>query len=240
MEAMRLEAFAAVWHGAAMFGFSPLDLIGFGCFVLVWAAYSLLVEHGGRETVTSRLAVFRMDWMTEMSRRNQRIVDSQLNGTLQQGSAFFASTSLVAIGGCATLLGSVDKAVQLVSMLPFDYQPTREAFEVKVLGLTIIFIYAFFKFGWAYRLFNYCAILIGSQPPPGDSETEAGKAHALRAGRMNIVAARHFNRGQRAFFFALAYLGWFVHPIALILASTGVALVVYRRQHASDALEALS
>lgn len=228
-----------VWHCAAMFGFSSLDLIAFGCFVAVWAIYSLLVEHGGRETLTSRLASFRMGWMMEMSRRNQRIVDSQLNGTLQQGSAFFASTSLVAIGGCATLLGSVDKVVQLVAVLPFDYQPTREAYEVKVLGLTIIFIYAFFKFGWAYRLFNYCAILIGSQPPAAEAETETAKAHALRAARMNIIAARHFNRGQRAFFFALAYLGWFVHPIALILASTSVAIVVYRRQHASDALEAL-
>jgi uncharacterized membrane protein len=29
----------------------------------------------------------------------------------------------------------------------------------------------------------------------------------------NVEAAgRHFNRGQRAFFFALGYLGWFVRP----------------------------
>ena len=26
------------------------------------------------------------------------------------------------------------------------------------------------------------------------------------------AAGRHFNRGQRAFFFALGYLGWFVSP----------------------------
>ncbi len=32
-------------------------------------------------------------------------------------------------------------------------------------GLALIFVYAFFKFAWAYRLFNYGAILIGAVPP---------------------------------------------------------------------------
>ena len=27
---------------------------------------------------------------------------------------------------------------------------------------------------------------------------------------MNVVAGRHFTRGLQAFFFALAYLGWFI------------------------------
>jgi phosphatidylserine decarboxylase len=39
---------------------------------------------------------------------------------------------------------------------------------------------------------------------------------------MATAAGRHFNRGQRAFFFALAYLGWFVSPWLLIAATTAV------------------
>ena len=38
---------------------------------------------------------------------------------------------------------------------------------------------------------------------------------------MNVVAAHHFNRGQRAFFFALAYLGWFVSGYVLIASTPG-------------------
>ena len=33
---------------------------------------------------------------------------------------------------------------------------------------------------------------------------------------MNAVAGKHFNRGQRAFFFSLAYLGWFVSAYLFI------------------------
>ena len=36
---------------------------------------------------------------------------------------------------------------------------------------------------------------------------------------MNVVAGHHFNLGQRAFFFALAYLGWFVSGYALIVST---------------------
>jgi len=41
---------------------------------------------------------------------------------------------------------------------------------------------------------------------------------------------RHFNRGQRAFFFALGYLGWFVSPWVLFVATALVVVVIWRRQ----------
>ena len=37
--------------------------------------------------------------------------------------------------------------------------------------------------------------------------------------RLCEVAGRHFNRGQRAFFFALGYLGWFISPWLLMVTS---------------------
>ena len=40
--------------------------------------------------------------------------------------------------------------------------PPRQLFEIKVLGLMALLAYAFFKFGWSYRLFNYCSILLGA------------------------------------------------------------------------------
>ena len=52
-------------------------------------------------------------------------------------------------------------------------------------------------------------------------------------------AGRHFNRGQRAIFFALGYLGWFMGPVALILTTAAVLVAMWRRQFASDELRAL-
>ena len=96
--------------------------------------------------------------------------------------------------------------------------------EIKTIGLAVIFVYAFFKFGWAYRLYNYVAILVGATPPAKDKDTPEAKAHAERVGRLCEVAGRHFNRGQRAFFFALGYLGWFISPYVFMV-STAACLV---------------
>src|SRR3569833_1083267 len=54
------------------------------------------------------------------------------------------------------------------------------------------------------------------------------RAHAERVGRLCEVAGRHFNRGQRAFFFARGYLGLFVSPWLLMATSIGVAVVLWR------------
>ena len=91
----------------------------------------------------------------------------------------------------------------MVAALPFGIKTTAVQWEDKTMGLAIIFAYAFFKFGWSYRLYNYVAIMVGATPPAKDKDTPEAKAHAERVGRLCEVAGRPFNRGQRAFFFAL-------------------------------------
>ncbi|TIX91799.1 MAG: DUF599 family protein, partial [Mesorhizobium sp.] len=93
-----------------------------------------------------------------------RIVDTAIMTGLQQGTAFFASSSLIALGGCFALLGASDQVLTVLSDLPLSATSSREAFQMKVFGLVLILAFAFFKFGWAYRLFNYCSILIGAVP----------------------------------------------------------------------------
>jgi uncharacterized membrane protein len=103
----------------------------------------------------------------------------------------------------------------------------------------VILVYAFFKFAWAYRLFNYVAILIGSVPVlRSDNQAEAAAA-ARRAASMHVVAGQQFNRGQRAFFFALAYLGWFAGPYVFLVSTAAVLYVMWHRQFASKARAAL-
>jgi uncharacterized membrane protein len=53
-------------------------------------------------------------------------------------------------------------------------------------------------------------------------------------------AGRHFNRGQRAFFFALGYLGWFVSPWVFAASTAAVLLVMWRRQFASNSRAAIA
>ena len=220
---------------------STLDIVALCWFLGTWVIYSvtLTLTERRRRGLNSEMNLYRDSWMLQMLGREMRMVDAQIVAALQNGTAFFASTSLIAVGGALTLLRTTDEILQVVGALPFGTQMTHVQWEAKTIGLAIIFVYAFFKFGWSYRLYNYVAILVGATPPAKDKDTPEAKAHALRVGRLCAVAGLHFNRGQRAFFFALGYLGWFISPWFLMASSVIVAIVLWRRQFASDSRRAV-
>ena len=224
-----------------MTGFTIVDYLGLAFFALAWMAYWAAVEltPAGRRGLNPLMNEYRHRWMEQLVVRENRIVDTTILASLQNGTAFFASTSLIAVGGVLALFQSTDTVVGLFAELPFGLATTRVAWEVKVMGLAVVFVYAFFKFAWSYRLFNYVAILVGSVPVLRDDNHDEAIAAARRAAAMSVVAGKHFNRGQRAFFFALAYLGWFVSAYVFIAATAAVLYVMWKRQFASDAREAL-
>ena len=163
----------------------------------------------------------------------------QIMASLQNGTAFFASTSLLAIGGALTLMRSTGDVITAVEALPFGIVTTPTQWAVKTIGLIVIFIYAFFKFAWAYRLFNYVAIMLGAMPFAGDRQTAEAERHVQRTTRLFQSAGQNFNRGQRAFFFALGYLGWFVSPWVFMASTAAVVFVMWWRQFGSDASHAM-
>jgi uncharacterized membrane protein len=82
--------------------------------------------------------------------------------------------------------------------------------------------------------------LVGATPQKISPDKEERRRTALRAARMNIAAGRHFTRGQRAFFFALAYFGWFAGPYAFMATTAAILVVMSARQFMSDAQEAVT
>jgi uncharacterized membrane protein len=221
-------------------GFTNLDYVALAFFLIAWLGYHAALEltPAGQKSLNKVMNQYRYRWMEQMVVRENRIVDTTIMASLMNGTAFFASTSLIAIGGVLALLQSTDAVLSLFADLPFGPPPTRLAWDVKVVGLAIIFVYAFFKFAWSYRLFNYMAIIVGAVPVLKEGSREEALAIARQAGAMNVVAGKHFNRGQRAFFFSLAYLGWFVSAYLFIGATAAVLLVMWRRQFLSDAHDA--
>lgn len=220
-----------------MIGFSNLDLMALAFFVVAWIGYHYAVERGphAAKSLNMRMNLRRARWVQEALNRDNRILDAQVMNGLQNGTAFFASTSIIAIGGTLALLQSAERVVAIFSDLPLNVAPTRTVWEVKVIGLAMIFGYAFFKFAWAYRLFNYCVILIGALPPPDSPDRQEAQRAVHETIEMNVAGGRHFNRGQRAFFLALAYMGWFLGPVTFLVFTAAVLVAMYRRQFASDA-----
>jgi uncharacterized membrane protein len=211
------------------------DLIAFAWFVVAWIGYSIVIENSakGRVGLNALMNNYRDAWMRHLVARDNRIVDAQVTAALQNGTAFFASTSLIAIGGALSLLRAPEAVLPVLSTFPLGSQTTREMWETKMIGLAVIFVYAFFKFAWSYRLYNYFAILIGGAPLAKDKDTPKAEAFVRRAASVCADAGLHFNRGQRAFFFALGYLGWFLGALPLAVTTAGVLIVMWRRQFAS-------
>jgi uncharacterized membrane protein len=218
-----------------------VDILAVAFFILEWTVYAVTLDHSayGRDSLSARMHVYREIWIRRLLDRESRMVDTQIMSSLQNGTAFFASTSLLAVGGALALLRSTNEALAVLGALPIDLRPSPALWEIKCVGLILIFVYAFFKFAWAYRLFNYVAILLGGMPPAGQRDTPEAEAHVIRTTKVFETAGRHFNRGQRAFFFALGYLGWFVSPWVLFATTAAVVIVIWRRQFASSAWRAI-
>lgn len=216
------------------------DILACAWFLGAWLVYSIVIERSGkgRRGLNSLMNGYRDQWMEQLLAREMRMVDAQVTAALQNGTAFFASTSLIAIGGTLTLLRSTEQILNMIAALPFSVPTSAEVWEIKIVGLACIFVYAFFKFAWSYRLFNYFAIMVGAAPPPAEKDSAQARTFAHRAARLCADAGRHFNRGQRAFFFALGYLGWFLGPLELALTTTGVVIVMWRRQFSSESRKA--
>jgi uncharacterized membrane protein len=224
-----------------MYPFTGLDLVALAWFLGIWITYAAVIEstrYGGNG-LNSLMDRYREVWIRRMLERDMRMVDMQIMAALQNGTAFFASTSLIAIGGALTLLRSPDEVLTVLATLPFSIETTRTQWEAKVIGLAVIFIYAFFKFAWAYRLYNYVAILFGATPFAADKDNPEAAAHVVRTARLFTSAGRHFNRGQRAFFFALAYLGWFISPSVFMVTTAAALIVMWARQFVSDSRRAV-
>lgn len=222
---------------------SAADLASIAFFLAVWVLHALATDGKlfSRVSLTTAMNAQREAWMRTMARRELRMIDTGIMLGLQQGTAFFASSALLAIGGCFALIGASDQVLAVLGDLPFAQAPARPVFEVKVIGLILLLAYAFFKFGWSYRLFNYCSILIGAVPPHRDEATHAAEIEQAvrRAVKMNILAGKHFNAGLRGIFFSIGYLGWFVGPLVFVLSTLLLLCVLVRRQFFSAARRAV-
>ncbi|MGE0700192.1 MAG: DUF599 domain-containing protein [Hyphomicrobiaceae bacterium] len=214
---------------------STLDIIAVATYLVVLGGYGYVtgLEALERRSIVGAVQRQRERWMENMALRDVRIVDAQLLGGLSQGNAFFASTSAIIIGGLAAMLGSGDKVQALLERLPLVAASTAILFEMKLLFLIGIFVFAFFKFAWAFRLSHYAAIMIGAVPILGEDNHEECRSHARRTARLIGLAAEHANTGLRSFYYAIAAMAWFFHPIALIIATMWVLLILLRRDYFS-------
>lgn len=217
-----------------------LDWVALLWFAAWWVGYVQFAElhRRGRASLVGTMSSLREAWMRAAVLREVRIGDVNILANLSNGSTFFASTTLLILGGLLALLGTTDKLVSVVTELPFTKAGPERLWDIKILLLTAIFIFAFFKFTWSLRLYHFCSVMVGSAPELGGAEDER-EAFVRRASKTASLAADSFNNGLRAYYFALAALMWFINPWAWMIATSWVVLILYHREFHSGALRTL-
>ncbi|MEE4347479.1 MAG: DUF599 domain-containing protein [Paracoccaceae bacterium] len=213
--------------------FGPLDLAGLVLLFSGWMVIGWRIEAKGRwrPSVSILMAEYRREWMRMMVSRQTRMFDAQVLSTLRQGASFFASATMIAIGGGLALIGNAERLQGVASDLTMNLDPIF-VWEVKLLVTLIFLANAFLKFVWAHRLFGYCAVLIAAVPNEADDPNALPRA--AKAAEVNIAAARSFNRGLRSVYFALGSAAWVLGTWPLIVATAITLSVLWRREFASQ------
>jgi uncharacterized membrane protein len=220
-----------------------IDWVALLLFFASWAGYAHFarMRADSHRSVLGATNAVRREWMLQTTYREVRVVDGVVIQNLSTSPSFFASTTILIIGGLLAVLGS-DKAGELVRDLPFAARTTVLIFDLKLILLLCIFVYVFFRFTWSMRQYTFGALLVAAAPEAGRfiSEGLSREAFADKAGRIVGLAAETFNDGLRGYYFAFAAIGWFFSPIVFLVATLGVVYILYQREFRSEVLGILN
>lgn len=212
-------------------GFGALDQIALAVVLLSWFSIGWFIEHppAGRPSVSLLMQAYRREWMQQFLTRQPRIFDASMIDSLRQSTAFFASASMIAIGGAIAMIGNPAAVRGVAADLTLSTESL--AIELRVLLVVGFLANALLKFIWSHRLFGYCSIMMAAVP--NDPADLMAAPRAAQAAELNITAAKSFNRGLRSIYFALGSLAWLLGGYALIAASLLTTAVLFRREFAS-------
>lgn len=203
-----------------------------------WVGIGWLTEHPprSRPSVSVLMKDYRREWMRQFVTRSPRIFDGNILATLREGTAFFASACMLALGGGLAMIGKTDQLAGFAEQFDMANVPTT-IWEMKIVVVLFFVANALLRFIWSHRLFGYCAILMAAVP--NDIDDPHVYARANQAAEINISAARGFNSGLRCVYFSLAAIGWLAGPIGLFLSTTTVLAITVRREFASHSRQVI-
>jgi uncharacterized membrane protein len=219
-----------------------VNLLGIAWFLVCFHGYAVYSSRAARQTncLASVMHKYRLEWMQSLLKREVRVSDTSALLNLERAVTFFASTTLLVLAGLVAVLGSTDKAIVIITDLPFTSQVTKVEWELKLLLLIVLFVYAFFKFTWSLRQYGFATVMIVGTPMPDDEMSpQARNSYAVRNANMLSLAASNFNAGLRTYYFSMAALGWFINFWTFVILAAAMVLLLYRREFKSRTLAEL-
>ncbi|MGB2740991.1 MAG: DUF599 domain-containing protein [Cognaticolwellia sp.] len=222
--------------------FSVLDVIALSCFTICWVGYTGFARKKAKTTncVARCLHQHRIHWMYEVIGREIRVGESALLANLERNIAFFASSTLLILAGVLTLFSQVERLALVIESIPYAEFSNHIMLQLKLSLLAIIFVMAFFQFTWSMRQYGFVNVMIGACPYDPSGKNENLKRYAEQMAVVQDQAAHSYNYGLRSYYFSIAALCWFFHPVIFILASLFVVYTLYNREFNSKTVKAIT
>ncbi|PKG80239.1 DUF599 domain-containing protein [Shewanella sp. Actino-trap-3] len=221
---------------------SWLDALALTVFLVSWLGYTSFARRKAKTTncIARVMHQQRIHWMSQVIAKEIRVAEAALLANLERNIAFFASTTLLILAGVLTLFSQVEKLEIVIGSIPFTASPNHALVQVKLALLAGIFVLAFFQFTWSMRQYGFVNIMIGAAPLDKTGTDKNMLGYARQMAVVQDQAAHSYNYGLRSYYFAMAALCWFLHPLAFIFANLFVVYTLYQREFNSRAVQAIT
>ncbi len=194
--------------------------------LICWFAYNYgvpLIEKR-RPSLSVIMSMQRRRWVANAVTRDTP-VDAILSANLMGSVSFLASTSSILALAVFTAFGNLTALMGTLNTVGVQVSYSTQDVQIHLFTLLAIFVLSFFSFTLALRQFNHFCILLGAIDHSG--HTTADEVTAIA--QLNTMAAKNFNNGIRAYYFAVPMVFWFVSEwLAVAVSLLTVAFIVHR------------
>lgn len=186
---------------------TTFDWAALALFLLCWLGYDALLKAIALRSgaINADMLTVRHAWMTAMTRREVRLLDSQLLGHSINSASFFASSNLLLIAAVGGILFGGEAALKSFASVGAEAVPVP-LLEAKLALILACLARGLLDFIWSIRQMNYTLALMGAAP-----EINGDAAHAAfgeAAAQVLNPALAAFSQGVRGYYFALAAGAW--------------------------------
>jgi uncharacterized membrane protein len=200
--------------------------------LICYFAYNIIVPQieRMRPSLSSIMNLPRRRWVANAAVRESPF-DAILSGNIMQSVSFLASTAVLMVLAVFAVFGQVPALMESLSSLSLDVRYTVTEVQLHLVVMLSMFVLAFFAFTLSLRQFNHFCIMLGTLDPSIPASEEELDAIT----EMNILGARNFNSGIRAYYFSVSTVAWFVSEWATIVACLLTIVVLAQREFLSSA-----
>jgi len=204
----------------------PMTLFATIFPLLCWFAYNYgvpLIERK-RPSLSVIMSMQRRRWVKNATLRESPL-DAILSANLMSSVSFLASTSVLLVLAIFAAIGQTSSVMEALNGVGMgvDYSPAD--LQIHFVVMLAIFTLSFFAFTLALRQFNHFCIMIGAM----DHSGRVSEAEVDSIAQLNTLAAKNFNNGIRAYYFAVPAVAWFVSPwLAIAITAITTAFIIHR------------